>query len=142
MLKLNPRRGDKPVFQSGLVATKNSYFLLQETIVVPGIKKPKQTPGERNLSILGYLVKEGTWKNRREISTGTPGADLARDRLKIVLESFVEKGLVEVRESENPQAAEEYRIAQKGREIFEKCISFDPNIKFVFGLRRESFESD
>jgi len=107
---------------------------------MPGVKKAKQTPGERNLSILGYLVREGTWKNRREISTGTPGADLERDRLKIILESFVEKDFVEVRPSENPQAAEEYRITQKGREIFQKCISFDPEIKFVFGLKRERFE--
>lgn len=95
-----------------------------------------QTPGDTNISILGYLTKIGTWLNLRQITTGTPGSDLNRDRLKKIIEGFISKGFVELRDSENPQAKYEYKITDKGKETFRKCISFEPDLRFVLGLKR------
>lgn len=86
---------------------------------------------------MGYLAKIGTWLNLRQITTGTPGSDLNRDRLKKILEVFISKGFVEVRNSENPQAKYEYKITEKGTNTFRKCVGFDPDIKFVLGLKDE-----
>jgi len=83
------------------------------------------------------LRKIGTWLNLRQITTGTPGSDLNRDRLKKIIDGFISKGFVEVRESKNPQAKFEYRITDKGKETFMKCVSFDPDLRFVLGLHRE-----
>ncbi len=85
------------------------------------------------------MTKIGTWLNLRQITTGTPGSDLNRDRLKKIIDGFIEKGFVEVRESENPKAKFEYRIAENGKATFAKCISFDPDIKFVLGLKDSEF---
>ena len=89
--------------------------------------------------MLGYLTKIGTWLNLRQITTGTPGSDLNRDRLKKIIDGFVEKKFVETRESENPKAKYEYKITEKGKNAFTKCVSFDPDIKFVLGLRESEF---
>ena len=86
------------------------------------------------------MRKIGTWLNLRQITTGTPGSDLNRDRLKKIIEGFISKGFVEVRESENPKAKYEYRITDKGKETFMKCVSFDPDLRFVLGLQREEKE--
>ena len=110
---------------------------------MPITNKPKQSQAQRNLSILGYLVKEGTWKNLREIATGTSGPDLGRDRLKPFLDELVQLGLVEYAdEPQNPQAKHEYLVTQKGRESFQKYVSFisDPTTKFVFGLSKNTSE--
>jgi len=85
------------------------------------------------------LTKIGTWLNLRQITTGTPGSDLNRDRLKKIIDGFVEKGFVETRDSENPKAKLEYKITDKGKNAFRKCISFDPDIKFVLGLQDTEF---
>jgi DNA-binding MarR family transcriptional regulator len=85
------------------------------------------------------MTKIGTWLNLRQITTGTPGSDLNRDRLKKIIDGFVEKGFVELRESENPKAKFEYRISENGKAAFAKCISFDPDIKFVLGLKDSEF---
>ena len=85
------------------------------------------------------MTKNGTWLNLRQITTGTPGSDLNRERLKKIIDGFVEKGFVETRESENPKAKFEYRITESGKNTFSKCISFDPDIKFVFGLKDSEF---
>ena len=74
--------------------------------------------------------------NLRQITTGTPGSDLNRDRLKKIIDGFIVKEFVEFRESENPKAKYEYRITDKGKETFRKCISFDPDLRFVLGLQR------
>jgi predicted transcriptional regulator len=95
-----------------------------------------QTPGDTNISILGYLKKNGTWLNLRQITTGTPGSDLNRDRLKKIIDGFISKGFVEFRESENPKAKYEYRITDKGKETFIKCVSFEPDLRFVLGLQK------
>ena len=81
------------------------------------------------------MQKIGTWLNLRQITTGTPGSDLNRDRLKKIVEGFVIKGFVEQRESENPKAKFEYRITDRGKETFRKCVSFDPDINFVLGIK-------
>lgn len=98
-------------------------------------RKFNQTPGDTNIAILGYLTKVGTWMNLRQITTGTPGSDLNRERLRLILESFSKKGFVEIRESENPKAKFEYKITEKGKSVFQKCISFDPDVKYLLGLK-------
>ena len=85
------------------------------------------------------MTKVGTWLNLRQITTGTPGSDLNRDRLKKIIDGFVTKGFVETRESENPKAKLEYKITESGKSAFTKCINFDPDIKFVLGLRESEF---
>ena len=85
------------------------------------------------------MTKIGTWLNLRQITTGTPGSDLNRDRLKKIIDNFVEKGFVETRDSENPKAKYEYKITDKGKNAFTKCISFDPDMRFVLGLKETNF---
>ena len=85
------------------------------------------------------MTKIGTWLNLRQITTGTPGSDLNRDRLKKIIDNFVEKGFVETRDSENPKAKYEYKITDKGKNAFSKCISFDPDMRFVLGLKETNF---
>ena len=85
------------------------------------------------------MTKIGSWLNLRQITTGTPGSDLNRDRLKKILDSFIEKGFVETRDSKNPKAKLEYKITDKGKSSFTKCINFDPDIKFVLGLKDTEF---
>lgn len=81
------------------------------------------------------MTKVGTWLNLRQITTGTPGSDLNRERLRLILESFTKKGFIETRESENPKAKLEYKITEKGKNTFLKCTNFDPDVKAVLGLR-------
>ena len=85
------------------------------------------------------MTKNGTWLNLRQITTGTPGSDLNRERLKKIIDDFIEKDFVETRKSENPKAKFEYRITEKGKNTFLKCINFEPDIKFVFGLKESEF---
>lgn len=85
------------------------------------------------------MTKIGTWLNLRQITTGTPGSDINRDRLKKIIDSFIEKEFVESRESENPKAKYEYKITDKGKNAFLKCVNFDPDIRFVLGLRESEF---
>lgn len=98
-------------------------------------RKFNQTPGDTNIAILGYLTRIGTWMNLRQITTGTPGSDLNRERLRLILESFSKKGFVEIRESENPKAKFEYKITEKGKTAFVKCVAFDPDVKYLLGIR-------
>ncbi|HXG73297.1 MAG TPA: hypothetical protein VNK44_00565 [Candidatus Nitrosotenuis sp.] len=98
-------------------------------------RKFNQTPGDTNIAILGYMSKVGTWLNLRQITTGTPGSDLNRERLRLILENFAKKGFIETRDSQNPKAKLEYKITEKGRNTFLKCTSFDPDVKAVLGLR-------
>lgn len=99
-----------------------------------------QTPGDTNISILGYMSKIGTWLNLRQITTGTPGSDLNRDRLKKIIEDFVAKGFVEQRNSQNPKAKFEYKITDKGTSTFRKCVNFEPDLRFVLGLSRDELD--
>jgi len=85
------------------------------------------------------MTKFGTWLNLRQITTGTPGSDLNRDRLKKIIEGFVEKEFLEVRDSKNPKAKFEYRITESGKATFSKCINFEPDIKFVLGIKDSEF---
>jgi predicted transcriptional regulator len=85
------------------------------------------------------MTKIGTWLNLRQITTGTPGSDLNRDRLKKIIDGFVEKGFVETRDSENPKAKYEYKITDKGKNAFSKCVNFDPDLRFVLGLKETNF---
>lgn len=98
-------------------------------------RKFNQTPGDTNVAILGYLTKVGTWLNLRQITTGTPGSDLNRERLRLILESFGKKGFVEIRESQNPKAKFEYKITEKGKNTFLRCVNFDPDVRYVLGLK-------
>ncbi len=85
------------------------------------------------------MTKIGSWLNLRQITTGTPGSDLNRVRLKKIMDSFIDKGFVETRDSENPKAKLEYKITEKGKNAFTKCINFDPDIKFVLGIKDTEF---
>lgn len=98
-------------------------------------RKFNQTPGDTNVAILGYLTRVGTWMNLRQITTGTPGSDLNRERLRLILESFAKKGFAEIRESQNPKAKFEYKITEKGKATFLRCVEFDPDVRYVIGLR-------
>jgi DNA-binding HxlR family transcriptional regulator len=119
------------------IVNKKSFYSKGKQLSVE--RRFNQTPGDTNLSVLGYLTKIGSWLNLRQITTGTPGSDLNRDRLKKIMDSFIEKGFVETRDSENPKAKLEYKITEKGKNAFTKCISFDPDIKFVLGLKDTEF---
>lgn len=85
------------------------------------------------------MTKVGTWLNLRQITTGTPGSDLNRVRLKKIIDGFVEKRFLESRDSENPKAKFEYRITESGKATFTKCINFDPDIKFVLAMKNTEF---
>ena len=107
---------------------------------MPRISRINQTAAERNLAILGYLNKVGTWVNRENIRTGIIGSTLPRDRLTTLLDDFVVLKLVEKKESDNPRSGYEYRITEEGRNIYHKCHSYDPKTKYVFGLRKQEPE--
>jgi len=119
------------------IVNKKSFYSKGKYLSVE--RRFNQTPGDTNLSVLGYLTKIGSWLNLRQITTGTPGSDLNRVRLKKIMDTFIEKGFVETRDSENPKAKLEYKITEKGKNAFTKCISFDPDIKFVLGLKDTEF---
>lgn len=114
-----------------------------QVIVPPESTKGKfnQTPGDRNLAILRYLRKwDGDWKNKNEIATHH-GVTLNPGRVVPILDEMVERGLIEKRPSENPQARPwEYKISILGKEKLEKCeaASKDPDLKFIFGLKRKN----
>ena len=110
--------------------------------VVEG-KSFRQTPLDRNLTILLYLKKyDGDWKNTNEIATYSKGPGLQRKRLEEVLGGLVEKGLLEKQSAENPQAKFEYKINDLGKDTLGKYLVFlnDPATKFVAGIKREKFD--
>jgi len=103
----------------------------------------RQTPLDRNLTILLYLKKyDGDWKNRNEIATYSKGHGLHRKRLDGVLEGLVEKGLLEKQPAENPQAKLEYKINDRGKVTLQTYLTIleDPAAKFVAGIKREKFD--
>lgn len=44
---------------------------------------------------------------------------------------------METRESQNPKAKYEYKITEKGRNTFFRCVNFDPDVRYVIGLRNQ-----
>jgi len=103
----------------------------------------RQTPLDRNLTILLYLKKhDGEWKNKNEIATYSKGHGLQRKRLDEVLEGLVEKGLLDKQAAENPQAKFEYKINDVGKTTLKKYLILleDPAMKFVAGIKREKFD--
>ena len=103
----------------------------------------KQTPLERNLTILLYLKKhDGIWKNKNEIATYSKGHGLHRKRLDEVLDGLVQRGLIVKQEADNPQAKWEYKIHDEGKEVLRKYIALlnDPTMKFVAGVKRDKFD--
>ena len=115
-----------------------------ETQVVKG--NFKQTPGDRNIAILRYLKKfDGDWKNVSEINRYQKGSFLNPGRLSEILLDLDNRGFIEKRDSENPQARPyEYRITKKGKEKLEKLILFlsDSDLKHLAGLKREISDKD
>lgn len=106
-------------------------------------KSFRQTPLDRNLTILLYLKKhDGEWKNTNEIATYSGGHGLQRKRLEGVLDGLVEKGLFDKQPAENPQAKFEYKISDAGKETLRKYLILldDPAMKFVAGIKREKFD--
>lgn len=108
--------------------------------------KFKQTTGDRNIAILRYLKKfDGDWKNVSEINRHQKGSFLNPGRLTELLLDLDERGFIEKRDSENPQARPyEYRITKKGKEKLEKILLFfsDKDVKHLAGLKREISEKD
>ena len=106
----------------------------------------QQSPGDRNLAILRYLNKYyGEWKNASQINRYQKGSILNPARLQDVLLELVEMGVLEKRDSENPQARPyEFRITQKGKEKLEKSLGAiaDPDVKHLLGLKKEISEQD
>ena len=103
-------------------------------------KSFKQTPADRNIAILRYLRKwDGDWKNKNEIGIHH-GITINPGRLALVLDELYERGLIDRRESQNPQAKPyEYKIMDLGKEklkIFD-VVNADPTLKFIFGITRE-----
>ena len=98
---------------------------------MPGATKINQTAAERNLGILGYLSKVGTWVNRENIRTGLIGATLPRDKLGKLLDDFVELKLVEKRKSDNPRSEYDYRLSPEGRTIYYQCKNYHHDIYFI-----------
>jgi len=106
-------------------------------------KSFKQTPLERNISILLYLKKyDGEWKNKNEIATYSKGHGLNRKRLDEILEGLVERELIVEQEAKNPQAKWEYKITDSGKDVLAKYIAIlnDPNMKFIAGVKRKKFD--
>ena len=106
-------------------------------------KSFRQTPLDRNLTILLYLKKhDGELKNTNEIATYSKGHGLQRKRLEGVLEGLVEKGLLDKQPAENPQAKFEYKINDAGKETLRKYLILldDPAMKFVAGIKRKKFD--
>ena len=106
-------------------------------------KSFKQTPLERNISILLYLKKyDGEWKNKNEIATYSTGHGLNRKRLDEILGGLVERELIVEQEAENPQAKWEYKINDSGKDVLAKYLAIfnDPNMKFVAGVKRKKFD--
>lgn len=115
-----------------------------ETQVVKG--NFKQTPGDRNIAILRYLKKfDGYWKNASEINRHQKGSILNPAILLEILLDLDDRGFIEKRDSENPQARPyEYRITKKGKEKLERLmlILSDPDLKHLAGLKREISDKD
>ena len=126
----------------------SSVLLSPRTFVKDKVGKGNftQTPGDRNIAILRYLKKfDGEWKNAREINTYQKGSTLNPAKLLEILLDLDSMGIIEKRDSENPQARPyEYTITSKGREKLEKLlIAFsDPDLKHLAGLKRDISEKD
>jgi len=106
-------------------------------------KSFKQTPLERNLTIILYLKKnDGDWKNKNEIATYSKGHGLQRKRLDDVLEGLTERGLIDKQEAVNPQAKWEYKITEKGKQVLGTYLALlsDPDMKFFAGVKRQKFD--
>ena len=102
-----------------------------------------QTPGDRNLVILGFLKKRGQlWSNLNQIATGVVGSGLNRQRTREILDDFVKLTLVETRESQDPQSRYEFRITPKGLAKYRTLVNFinDPETKFILGFRQQEYE--
>jgi len=106
-------------------------------------KSFKQTPLERNMTILLYLKKfDGEWKNKNEIATYSKGHGLHRKRLDEFLEGLIERGLIVKQEASNPQAKWEYKISDEGKEFFKKLLlmTSDPKMKYLLGVKMKKFD--
>jgi len=106
-------------------------------------KSFKQTPLERNMTILLYLKKfDGEWKNKNEIATYSKGHGLHRKRLDEFLEGLIERGLIVKQEASDPQAKWEYKISDEGKELLKKVLLMiaDPKMKYFAGVKMQKFD--
>ena len=103
----------------------------------------KQTPLERNLTIMIYLKKnDGNWKNKNEIATYSKGHGLQRKRLDEFLDGLLQRELIEKREADNPQAKFEYKITEGGKKVLRTYLELlnDPKMKFFAGVKKQKFD--
>ena len=88
----------------------------------------------RNLAVLGFLMKSGTWENPQRIRLGSGGFNPAD--VTEILDTLIGRKYAEFRPAENPQAKNEYRATETGRQNLETTRSFlrMPGIADILGL--------
>ena len=98
--------------------------------------------GHRNLAVLKYLADEGTWKNPSQIRMGSGGFNPAD--ITEILVVLITRKYAESRPAENPQAKNEYRATETGRQNLETARSFlrMPGIADLLGLPEYEEEKD
>ena len=74
------------------------------------------TPAQRNLAVLNFLVRAGSWVNANQITRGSGGFNPA-DVMEI-LDGLMTRKFIEDRPANNPQAKTEYRVTETGRQMF------------------------
>ena len=92
------------------------------------------TPAQRNLAVLNYLVRAGSWVNSNQIRVGSGGFNPAD--VTEILDTLIGRKYAEFRPAENPQAKNEYRATETGRQNLETTRSFlrMPGIADILGL--------
>ena len=92
------------------------------------------TPAQRNLAVLDFLVRAGSWVNSNQIRVGSGGFNPAD--VTDILVVLIGRKYAEFRPAENRQAKNEYRATETGRQNLEKTRSFlrMPGIAHILGL--------
>ena len=100
------------------------------------------TPAQRNLAVLNYLVRAGSWVNANQITRGSGGFNPAD--VTDILVVLIGRKYAESRPAENPQAKNEYRATETGRQNLETARSFlrMPGIADLLGLPEYEEEKD
>ena len=102
--------------------------------------KEQQSDLERNFLILFYLRKNfGQWINRNIIGTRSTGRVLHRKRLDESLDNLQERGFIEKRDAENPQAKYEFKLTESGKIFVDKYLALfkDPDLRNLANIKEE-----
>ena len=100
------------------------------------------TPAQRNLAVLNYLVRAGSWVNANQIRMGSGGFNPAdiMDSLNV----FITREYAESRKAVNKQAKLEYRVTENGRQNLKTLYSVFriPGVGHTLGLPEYEEEKD